>query len=44
MCVNVNVLWQETVDKQCLVSMLKAAVHKLKQTASTYTSKAALGG
>ncbi|XP_031437264.2 nesprin-2a [Clupea harengus] len=34
--------WHETVDKQCLVSMLKAAVHKLKQTASTYTSKAAL--
>ncbi|XP_041951730.1 nesprin-2-like isoform X2 [Alosa sapidissima] len=34
--------WHEIVDKQCLVSLLKAAIHKLKQTASTYTSKAAL--
>uniref|UniRef100_A0AAZ3Q1B6 Calponin-homology (CH) domain-containing protein n=1 Tax=Oncorhynchus tshawytscha TaxID=74940 RepID=A0AAZ3Q1B6_ONCTS len=35
--------WHDTVDRQCLVSHLVDALQKLKQTASTYTSKAALG-
>ncbi|XP_014000581.2 nesprin-2a isoform X3 [Salmo salar] len=35
--------WHDTVDRQCLVSHLMDALQKLKQTASTYTSKAALG-
>ncbi|XP_036438507.1 LOW QUALITY PROTEIN: nesprin-2 [Colossoma macropomum] len=34
--------WHDSINTQGLVSMLKAALHKLKQTASTYTSKAAL--
>lgn len=37
------ILSQDTVDRQCLVSHLMDALQKLKQTASTYTSKAALG-
>ncbi|XP_071226495.1 nesprin-2a isoform X1 [Salvelinus alpinus] len=35
--------WHDTVDRKCLVSHLMDALQKLKQTASTYTSKAALG-
>ncbi|KAK6295335.1 hypothetical protein J4Q44_G00345610 [Coregonus suidteri] len=35
--------WHDTVDRQGLVSHLMDALQKLKQTASTYTSKAALG-
>ncbi|XP_072538856.1 nesprin-2a isoform X2 [Salminus brasiliensis] len=34
--------WHDSINTQGMVSKLKAAVHKLKQTASTYTSKAAL--
>ncbi|XP_051500897.1 nesprin-2-like [Myxocyprinus asiaticus] len=34
--------WHETVDKQGLLSMLKEALHKLKDTAANYTDKAAL--
>ncbi|XP_067239734.1 nesprin-2-like isoform X8 [Chanodichthys erythropterus] len=34
--------WHDTVDKQGLVWMLKEALHKLKDTAVSYTSKAAL--
>ncbi|XP_062858585.1 nesprin-2a [Trichomycterus rosablanca] len=34
--------WTDTIEKQDLETMLKAALHKLEQTASTYTSKAAL--
>ncbi|KAL6486315.1 hypothetical protein MHYP_G00057070 [Metynnis hypsauchen] len=34
--------WHDSINTQGLLSMLKAALHKLKQTASTYTSKAAL--
>ncbi|TRY90471.1 hypothetical protein DNTS_015631 [Danionella cerebrum] len=36
--------WNETVNKQELTSLLEGALHKLKQTASKYTSKAALAG
>ncbi|XP_049338084.1 nesprin-2 isoform X3 [Astyanax mexicanus] len=34
--------WHDTMNTQGLVSNLKAAIHMLKQTANTYTSKAAL--
>ncbi|XDV42021.1 hypothetical protein PO909_010774 [Leuciscus waleckii] len=34
--------WHDTVDKRGLVWMLKEALHKLKDTAVSYTSKAAL--
>ncbi|XP_046692465.1 nesprin-2a isoform X2 [Silurus meridionalis] len=34
--------WDDTIEKQGLGSILKAALHKLKETASTYTSKATL--
>ncbi|MCJ8743710.1 hypothetical protein PDJAM_G00097300, partial [Pangasius djambal] len=34
--------WDDTIKKQGLVSILKTALHKLKDTASTYTGKAAL--
>ncbi|KAK3542499.1 hypothetical protein QTP86_027712 [Hemibagrus guttatus] len=34
--------WSDTIEKQGLVSILNAALHKLKETASTYTGKAAL--
>ncbi|XP_017539502.1 nesprin-2 isoform X2 [Pygocentrus nattereri] len=34
--------WHDSINTQDLLSMLKAALHKLKQTASTYTNKAAL--
>uniref|UniRef100_A0A9J7Z0W8 Calponin-homology (CH) domain-containing protein n=1 Tax=Cyprinus carpio carpio TaxID=630221 RepID=A0A9J7Z0W8_CYPCA len=34
--------WHDTVDKQGLVWMLKEALHKLKDTAVSYTNKAAL--
>ena len=36
-------LFQEAVDKQDLVSLLKAALLKLKLVAGKYTSKSALG-
>ncbi|XP_016380976.1 nesprin-2-like [Sinocyclocheilus rhinocerous] len=34
--------WHDTVDKQGLVWLLKEALHKLKDTAVSYTNKAAL--
>ncbi|XP_052390559.1 nesprin-2 isoform X4 [Carassius gibelio] len=34
--------WHDTVDKQGLVWMLKEALHKMKDTAVSYTNKAAL--
>ncbi|XP_051511030.1 LOW QUALITY PROTEIN: nesprin-2-like [Myxocyprinus asiaticus] len=34
--------WHETVDRQGLVSMLKEALHNLKDTSVSYTNKAAL--
>ncbi|KAI4900991.1 hypothetical protein NFI96_032985 [Prochilodus magdalenae] len=36
--------WHDSINTQGLVSMLKAALQNLKQTASTYKSKAALAG
>lgn len=36
-------LFQDAVDRQDLVSLLEAALRKLKQIASKYTSKSALG-